>query len=61
MSPELVERRAEQRHALMVAKPRPTYPLPDTLSERRLRMLVEWESCEALKLVKAARLEAPCT
>lgn len=35
----------------------PEYAPQVTLDERRLRMLVEWESCEALKLAKAAGLE----
>lgn len=35
----------------------PQYPLHLTLDVRRHRMLLEWESCEALKLAKAAGLE----
>lgn len=35
----------------------PSYAPHLTLDERRLRMLVEWESIEALKLAKAAGLE----
>jgi len=51
-------RHAAQCRALILAPPpRPEYPLHLTLDERRLRMLVEWESCEALKLAKAAGLE----
>lgn len=38
---------------------RPVYPLPLALSDRRLRLLAEWESCEALKMARAAGLETP--
>lgn len=37
----------------------PQYPLPLALSDRRLRLLAQWESCEALKLLRAAGPEVP--
>ena len=53
--------RPAQCRALLMAAPAqpPAYPLPN-LDTRRLRLLAMWESEEALKLVRAARLELPC-
>lgn len=61
MTPEEVtERRAEHIAARMTARPHPTYPLHSTLDERRLRMLAEWESIEALKMAREAGVRTPC-
>jgi hypothetical protein len=51
-------RQAACRALIMAPRPLPPSYAPHlTLDERRLRMLVEWESIEALKLAKAAGLE----
>jgi hypothetical protein len=42
------------REAFKTARVLPTYPLQLTLDERRHRMLVLWESIEALKLARDA-------
>lgn len=51
-------RKAACRALILTPRPQPpSYEPHLTLDERRLRMLVEWESIEALKLAKAAGLE----
>jgi hypothetical protein len=50
---------AECRRILLVPPAVPDYPLHLTLPERRLRMLAQWESIEALKLARAAGLPTP--
>jgi hypothetical protein len=51
---------ARRRELILMPMARPEYPPHLTLDERRLRMLMEWESIEALKLTRAAGLETPC-
>ena len=58
MIAELDPRRPADCRRLILMPPRaPAYPLHLSLDERRLRMLMEWESCEALRMAKEAGLE----
>ena len=50
-------RQAACRALILAPRDQPPSYAPTTLDARRLRMLVEWESIEALKLAKAAGLE----
>lgn len=63
MTPDLHRdpmRAAACRALILTPPPQPPVYTPHfTLNERRLRMLMEWESCEALKLARAARLDTP--
>jgi len=52
---------AHCRALILTPPPQPPSYAPHlTLDERRMRMLMEWESIEALKLTRAAGLEMPC-
>lgn len=54
-------RAAACRALILTPPPQPPDYAPHlSLDARRLRMLVEWDSCEALKMARAAGLETPC-
>jgi len=54
--------RSTEFRALLLRTPpqAPSYRAITEIDLRRMRMLMEWESIEALKMVKQAGLEAPC-
>jgi hypothetical protein len=52
-------RQAACRALILAPRDQPPNYAPLDLDERRLRMLAEWESIEALKMARAAGLETP--
>jgi hypothetical protein len=53
-------RQAACRALILTPPPQPPDYAPHlTLDERRLRMQMEWDSCEALKMAREAGLEMP--